>query len=319
MRPTFRRLARVAATLVLAVGATACGAQQQPAGAGDAAFTPVTVKHAQGETTLKKEPKRVVVLEMGSLDTINALGLADRVVGLPKAIVPAFLKNFSDDKFADAGTLFEPNYEAINKLNPDLVVVGYRSAKTYPEMSKYFPTIDVTSKNKDFLGQVEESADVLGAAFGKQAEVDAKLADLKAQADKIKGKGADAGRGLIVMTSGGKVTAQGADSRFGAIHTLLGVAEAVPGLSAKSHGEPISFEFIAQTNPDTLFVVDRDAAIGEKGANAKEILDNAVVRNTNAWQKEKVVYLDGSRWYVVMHGLDNATAMLAEVGTGLGL
>ena len=44
-----------------------------------------------------------------------------------------------------------------------------------------------------------------------------------------------------------------------------------------NHGQAISFEFIAQTDPDWLFVIDRDAAIGREGTSAQRMLDLSLI------------------------------------------
>ena len=120
------------------------------------------------------------------------------------------------------------------------------------------------------------------------AALDEKIAAVKADA-------ADAGTGLVVLTSGGEVTAYGPGSRFGWIHDTLGVTPAVADVEAATHGDAISFEFILEANPDWLFVIDRDAATGSGGAEA--VLDR-LVQQTNAWKNGHVVYIDGPLYIV---------------------
>lgn len=61
-----------------------------------------------------------------------------------------------------------------------------------------------------------------------------------------------------------------------------------------------------------LFVVDRDAAIGQEGQAAAQVLDNELMANTTAWSNGDVTYLDGGRWYIMIHGVDNAVEMLSD-------
>lgn len=318
---TRRALAGLAALIVLplaACGANATsGTSNSPASSGG----PIEVKHAQGTLTLDGPAKRVVVLELGSLDTIAAVGAQDVVAGVPKgSALPGALSEFNDDKYQDVGTFFEPNIEAIQALKPDLVIAGFRSAKAYGELSKHFPTIDVTyERSNDFVGDVTRAADIVGKALGKTAEVETQLAEVKEAMDAAKGKAPSGASALILMTSAGKVSLSGADSRFGLIHSDLGFKPAISEAEAQanSHGEAISFEAIAEANPEWMFVVDRDAAIGEDGAAAKQVLDNDLVKGTKAWSSDKVVYLDGTRWYIVIHGVNNSVEMLKEVTAAL--
>ncbi|WP_432557771.1 siderophore ABC transporter substrate-binding protein [Granulicoccus sp. GXG6511] len=311
-----RRLAALLTVLLLSL--TACGQGGQTDRTSAPSGEHITVTHTQGTTELEGSPEKIVVLDFGALDTVKALGLGDKVVGLPKRALPAFLGEFADEKFEDVGTLQEPNLETISKLDPDLVIVGFRSAAKYPELSQHWPTIDITfTSDKNLIDGTAAAAAPIAEAFGKQAEADAKIAALRAKATGLEAKGADAGKGLIVMTSGGKISLHGPKSRYGVVHTLLGVPQARENIAAESHGEPASFELLAEINPEVMFVVDRDAAIGTEGQNARQILDNELVRGTTAWQQNRLVMLDGSRWYITIHGLDNAGAMLDEAAQGL--
>ena len=107
------------------------------------------------------------------------------------------------------------------------------------------------------------------------------------------------------------MSAYGPGSRFGVIHDAFGVKPAVTDLKTSNHGQAVSFEFIAQTDPDWLFVIDRDAAIGREGTSAQQLLDNDLVRGTKAWKNKHVIYLDGPNWYSL--GAAGLTALQESV------
>jgi hypothetical protein len=54
---------------------------------------------------------------------------------------------------------------------------------------------------------------------------------------------------------------------------------AIDNLTVARHGQVVSFEFLLKTNPDWLFVIDRDVAIGQDGKTAQQLLDNPLVRH----------------------------------------
>jgi iron complex transport system substrate-binding protein len=262
----------------------------------------VAVKHAQGETTVATNPEKVVVFDFATLDNLDRLGV--KIIGVPGSIAfPEYLKKYDGADYAKVGTLFEPDYEAVNAAEPDLIIVGGRSAAKYGELAKIAPTIDLTVPAKEFISGTEANIEKLGQIFGKEteakAEVDKLNSELAALKEKTKGKG----KGLMILTSGGKISAYGPGSRFGVLHDSFGVEPAAPDLSVGNHGQPVSSEFILETNPDWLFVLDRDAAIGREGTSAKQLLDNELVRQTNAWKNNQVVYLNAQNWYLVGGGL----------------
>ncbi|GAA1058750.1 siderophore ABC transporter substrate-binding protein [Agromyces bracchium] len=300
------------ATLALASCASGSAAETQPTA--DAA-TEITVEHAQGETVVPVNPETVIVFDIASLDTLDALGV--EVAGVPKDNLPDYLDAYASEDVLNAGTLFEPDYEAVNAAAPDLIIVANRSAEALPELSKIAPTIDLSLDWTDYLASFEQNVETLGEIFGAEDEAAEALAEIDDKIAEAQEATADAGAGLIVLTSGGEITAFGPGSRFGWLHDELGLTPVIEDVEAATHGDPVSNEFILEANPDWLFVVDRDAAIGEGGAAAEQILDNEVVAGTTAWSEDQVVYLDAQAWYVVMSGLTAVNTMVDEVIEGL--
>ena len=284
-------------TLSCAFALAACGGQDGSASvqAGSAAAEvpagSVKVQTAHGEAVVPQNPERVAVYDLGAVDTLSKLGVK---IG---ASVDAQRLAYLDAPLKDAvkaGTLFEPNYEALNAYNPQLIVIGSRMAKdkVSSELAKLAPTIDMTAQTDNMKESAKARIDAYGRIFGKQAEADA----LKAEIDKTfadaKAAAQGKGKGLVILVNAGKLSAFGPDSRLGGwIHRDIGVPAADEAIKEGSHGQPVSFEYIKEKNPDWLFVLDRSAAIGEEGQAAREVLNNPLVAQSTAWKKGQVVYL----------------------------
>jgi len=273
------------------------------------------ISHASGTTAVEKNPKTVVVYDLSALDTLDALGV--NVAGVPDAPMPASLSTFSSDDYEKVGSLFEPDFEAVNALQPDLIIVGGRSQAKYEDLSKIAPTIDLTISNDAFLEGVEDNARTLGDIFGKQDEAEAEIADLEASLDELQSLTADAGSALVLLTTGGKVSAFGPGSRFGDVYDLYGFTPADASLDVGNHGQAVSFEYIMEQNPDWLYVLDRDAAIGRSGEAAEQLLDNELVARTNAWKNDQVIYADGGLLYLASGGIRAQKALADQVITAL--
>lgn len=284
-------------TLSCAFALAACGGQDGSASvqAGSAAAEvpagSIKVQTAHGEAVVPQNPGRVAVYDLGAVDTLSKLGVK---IG---ASVDAQRLAYLDAPLKDAvkaGTLFEPNYEALNAYNPQLIVIGSRMAKdkVSDELAKLAPTIDMTAQTDNMKESAKARIDAYGRIFGKQAEADA----LKAEIDKTfadaKAAAQGKGKGLVILVNAGKLSAFGPDSRLGGwIHRDIGVPAADEAIKEGSHGQPVSFEYIKEKNPDWLFVLDRSAAIGEEGQAAREVLNNPLVAQSTAWKKGQVVYL----------------------------
>src|SRR3954452_12409676 len=139
MITTVRPLAALALSLSAALALSACGGSADAGSAGgeNAEGSEVTVTHAQGETRVPVDPETVVVFDVGVLSTLDSLGVD--VAGVPDAVLPEALAQYGGDEYPKVGSLFEPDYEAVNALEPDLIIVAGRSAAVYPELAEIAP------------------------------------------------------------------------------------------------------------------------------------------------------------------------------------
>lgn len=261
----------------------------------------LTIEHAQGQTQVKKLPKTVVVLDWSTLDTMAALGLEAQ--GIPNSnVLPPMLEQYADERFVKVGTLFEPDYEALQNLKPDLIILGRRAGGKYDEVSKYGPTLDLTPDPSDMLNSVVRNTEILGQIFDREEQSSELTEKLRASVKELQTLSADQGTGLTLLTTGGKMSAFGIGTRFGMIHDVFGMKPAVTDLKVGRHGQSVSYEFLLEANPDWLFVMDRDAAIGREGVASQQMMDNELVAATKAGVKGQIVYLDPVSWYL----LDNS-------------
>lgn len=273
------------------------------------------------ETTVEvpKNPENIVVFDMASLDTIGALG--GEVAGAPLDSVPDYLEKYLADDAYNVGTLFEADIIEVEAQQPDLIVIAGRSSALYDDLSEIAPTVDLSLRG-GYVETLERNATFLGEVLGAEEEAEAAIAEVTEGIEEAKAATADAGTGLGLMVSGGQLSAMAPagentdarGARGGLIYDAFGVEPVVDDIKAATHGEPVSFEFLLETNPDYLWVVDRDAATGEEGAQAAEaVLDNEIVRQTTAAKNDQIVYLNPVAWYVVFGGIDTTKIMIDDV------
>ncbi len=296
--------ATLAATLTLSLAAASLAAD-------------IVVKHAQGETTLPGVPGKVLVQDWATFDNLQALGVA--VAGVPSSNAPSYLAAVIPADALQIGSLFEPDFEGIAAAGADVYFVSARSAAAYPTAKDILPTIDMSlADNADIIGGIKGNLTKLGEIFGLEskatelnAALDAKVAEAKAAAE---GKG----NALVLVTNAGNVGVYGPDSRVAWIHNQVGIPSAMAEIKDGDHGgDGVSFEFILETNPDWLFVVDRDAGTGESTGAAAALLDNELVNQTKAAQAGHIVYLDPQASYITMHGYTGVLLLLDQVIAGL--
>ena len=127
----------------------------------------VVIQHAQGETAVPLNPQTVVVLDYSLLDTLDTIGAPVSSV-IQGPLMPAHLEKYNGEEYTNAGSLFEPDFEAINALEPDLILVALRSSTSYEPLSEIAPTLDLTPNT---LEDAAAYATNLGTVFGKEAEL----------------------------------------------------------------------------------------------------------------------------------------------------
>ncbi|MDO3681880.1 siderophore ABC transporter substrate-binding protein [Paenibacillus ehimensis] len=270
----------------------------------------LTVKHKLGETKVKKNPKKVVVFDFGTLDSLDKLGV--EVAGVPSKNLPSYLSKYKDAKYANVGGLMEPDFEKINQLKPDLIIISARQSTKYEEFKAIAPTIFMGVDEKNYMKSFEDNVKLLGQIFGKEAAAEKELAAISDSVKKLKEKASAGGKtALIILTTGGKTSAYGQGSRFGIIHDEFGFAPADKDIKVETHGQSVTFEYVAQKDPDYLFVVDRDAVVGN-GTPAKQIVENELTKKTKAYKNGKIIYLDSNYWYLSGGGLLSVAEMVKE-------
>lgn len=263
-----------------------------------AAAATLTIKHSQGETQVEQNPKTVAVLDWSTLDTMAALGVEAQ--GIPAGeLLPDGLQQYADGQFVRIGTLFEPDFEAIKNLKPDLIILGRRAASHFEEASKYGPTLDLTPDPKDLPGSVVRHTELLGEVFGRQDKATKLTTELNDSIAKLQQLTAKQGTGMTLLTTSGKMAALGVGTRFSLIHDVFGMQLTAAEIEKDSQERSVSYEFIQKANPDWLFVMDRDAAIGREGESAGQVMEHELIKQTVAGQKQQIVYLDPQAWYLL--------------------
>lgn len=168
----------------LAGGTPAAGQSSGPRAAGER-----VVQHAMGETRVPANPRRVVVLDTGELDSALALGITPvgSVTGREGSGFPEYL----GDRVAgikSVGSYEQPNLESIAALKPDLILSSkLRHEKIYPQLSQIAPTVftetvglpwkENLALHAEALGKLAEGERLLNAYESRAAEFRTKMGD----------------------------------------------------------------------------------------------------------------------------------------------
>lgn len=280
--------------------------------------TSVIIEHSMGTTEVPVNPQKIVALDLAALDILDALGLGDRVTGIPKKSSVSYLTSYVEDEgVANMGSVKEVDMEALNSLQPDLILIGGRLASEYDNIYKIAPTISVSIDHKQgFMNSFNKNLHNIAAIFGLKEKADEYYSGFEARLEAIK-KAAEGKSAIVSLVTSGSLSTLGNDSRCSVITNEAGFKNVAEEIDS-THGDTASFELLLDKDPDYIFVLDRDTAINSEGAKvAKEVMDNEIVQKTSAYQNDTIVYLTPDVWYLSEGGITATDIMLKDLEQGL--
>lgn len=203
---------------------------------------------------------RIISLAPSITETLFALGLGDKIVGVT---------NFCDypeeaGKIAKIGGYYDPNYEAIMALKPDLIVMLEEQETT----KEYFNRIGLKSISVSHKTVKENlhSIDTLGKFFKKEEFAQKLLLTMNRTIDTVREQIMNSPHPTVLMTIGRSLEevknlyVVGNDEYYDEMITIAGGINAFKGGSVRY--PMISFEGIIQINPDVIIEI-----VAEMGGN----------------------------------------------------
>lgn len=266
------------------------------------------------------DPQRIAILDMASLDILDALGVGDRVIGTASTSLE-YLKDYINDDVANIGTIKEADLEAVMACDPDVIFIGGRLASSYEALTEIAPVVFLSTDSE--LGVVEsvrKNAITIASMFGLEDQVDSLMDGFQERISALQEIAEDK-TAIVGMCTSGSFNVMGNDGRCSIIGNEIGFENVGvdANIDTSTHGNEASFEFVVQKAPDYIFVLDRDAAISREGAQlAKDIMENELVMSTDAYKNGNLIYLEHPAvWYTAEGGITALDLMLQDLESAL--
>ena len=328
-----RKLTGVLLAGAMAVSLAACGQAEEKSNTSKKAEaeqkkeqTPenVTIKSFNGnneevDLEVPYDPERIAVLDMASLDILDNLGMGDRVVGSASTSLEYLTDYVDNEEVANLGTIKEADLEAVMECDPDVIFIGGRLASSYDALSEIAPVVFLSTDSElGVVKSVTKNAETIASMFGLEDEVSKKTESFDERIEALK-KIAEGKTALVGMTTSGSFNLMGNDGRCSIVGREVGFENLTAAESTSTHGNEASFETVVEKNPDYIFVMDRDSAIGADGAQtAKEIVENELVMGTDAYKNGRIIYLEHPAvWYTAEGGITALNIMLSDLENAL--
>lgn len=328
-----RKLTGVLLAGAMAVSLAACGQAEEKSNTSKKAEAEQTKEQTPENVTIKSfngnneevdlevpyDPERIAVLDMASLDILDNLGMGDRVVGSASTSLEYLTDYVDNEEVANLGTIKEADLEAVMECDPDVIFIGGRLASSYDALSEIAPVVFLSTDSElGVVKSVTKNAETIASMFGLEDEVSKKIEGFDERIEALK-KTAEGKTALVGMTTSGSFNLMGNDGRCSIVGREIGFENLTAAESTSTHGNEASFETVVEKNPDYIFVMDRDSAIGADGAQtAKEIVENELVMGTDAYKNGWIIYLEHPAvWYTAEGGITALNIMLSDLENAL--
>lgn len=221
---------------------------------------PLTLTDDLGrKVTLKAEPKRIVSVLPSTTETLCALGLCDRLVGVD---------DYSDfpqqvTKLPKVGGLYNPNIEAMVALKPDLVIVSKYGKLVEPLTQA---GVTVLAINPETYDEVFSKTLTLGRVVNREAQARQLVLNMRRDIARVE---------ILTRNAVRKPTTYleidptpysvGPNSFMGVLLTKAGARNIIP--ASMGDFPKVDPEFIVKANPQLMLGLDAKAAAGRPGWN----------------------------------------------------
>lgn len=324
-----KKITAILLMALMVLSLTACGNQtgkdnNSSEGSTEPTSVTITTLNGQKEQTqleVPYNPERIAILDLAALDIIDSIGVGDKVVGMAQTSID-YLSQYSENKsIKNLGTIKEADIEAVMECEPDIIFIGGRLSASYDKLSEIAPVVYLSTDSS--IGLVEstlKNAKTIASIFGKENEVEDKVNQYNDRINNLKNI-ASGKNALVGMTTSGSFNILGNDGKCSIIGNEIGFNNLGATGNTSTHGNEASFETVVAKNPEYIFVMDRDKAIGTAGAaSAKEIVENDLVKSTPAYKNNHIVYLENPNvWYTAEGGIQALDMMLKDLEKGLGV
>ncbi|WP_289136827.1 ABC transporter substrate-binding protein [uncultured Brevibacillus sp.] len=267
------RIGLLIVCLFAIAGCSTSSTQNQPAApaaetpaapASTSTNTTIAVKDAYGTVQVPAAPTKIVVLDIGALDNLLALGV--KPVGAPSILNPGdpFPKYLSGaEGIQNIGSVNEPNLEAIDSIKPDLII-GNKDThdQIHSKLAQIAPTVFVESLGVTWKDNLLVHAQAVNKPEeGKKLleDYNKKIAELKGKLDKLPSKP----QVSLFRPREDKI-------QIYSNHTFSGTILADAGLERPavqqidSFSKDVTEEQIADLDADVMFWFSRDNSFYEK-------------------------------------------------------
>jgi len=309
-------------------------------------FVTVTYFDAAGdphEATVPQNPTTVAIFEWSILDILytvgwESTGIETLILPDPSSMPDELSWFVTQDFVLQGGTLHYVNWDILDLVQPELVILGMRSFahnaagetnspearvelqthadEAYPDTA--FIRLTQNSARSNLAADMEHNIYALQQIFPNiadalQSQLDDSFERLEYVGQRVRESEVT---GLFVMVWADRMSFFLPDSRFHMIYDEFGFTSPIEELPqwGDQHGFDARAEFILSINPDVLLVLDRtDMASPTGGVGVANFIADSIIQSTSAAQNGHIYILQGNPWYTATGGLTSLDIKISNI------
>ena len=297
-------------------------------------YVTITCLDANGEEIEKAvplNPERVAILDFAALDIIDAFDEGDTVVASAEGTI-SYLQDYWDDMddgdITNIGQLKSFSLEAIQQSEPDIIFIGGRQSSYYEKLEEIATVVYLSTTNGTVVEDTLTNVATIGAIFGKTEEeinsviasynIDSRITALSSFSTKEDGTAKTCLKLMWNNVSSFSVLAENGNCSI--IDNELGFSNLNQTYTDSQHGSSTSWEAIASTNPDYLFVLNRAYVTSGGGGTSQEEAPESVAKEIqetlskfNKFTGKVIVLTNSDVWYTAQGGIQALDVMLSDL------
>ncbi|OFR87719.1 iron ABC transporter substrate-binding protein [Micrococcus sp. HMSC067E09] len=285
---------------------------------------------AGDEVTLPEDPKSVIATDNRSFRTLDDWGI--ELSAAPRALMNGTGVSYEEnDDVYDLGSHREPDMEGFVTAEPDLIINGQRFSSMKEDIKGLAPEAALVDTNIDTEAEdfrmdeaLKQHTTLLGEVFGHQDDAKKLIEDFDASIERAKDAYDKDQTVMGLIASGGNLAyaAPSTGRAVGPVFDILGLTPSLEQDGSTNHmGDDISVEAIAQSNPDWIIVMDRDAATSASKeadySTAEELIKQSpVLKDVTAVKEDQIIYLPNN--FYLTEDIQNYTTLMNEIADAFG-
>ncbi len=284
----------------ISVALFGCSGKDKAKNNSETASKQVVIENFGVKTEYDKAPEKVVPLSYDAAQTLVALGLEDKIVGVATAegsykdCLPEYQDKLSKLKVIVEGT---PNFETLLSKSPDFVYAtvytfgkhGVAPVEDFQKENIKFYCINGTFSKKPAIKDIYKDIEDLGKIFRKESQAEKLIDSLKQREKALKDKTKATPIKVMAYDGGEKMAMTSGQGIENEIISLAGGNNIFSDL--KNSFEEVSWEDVAKRNPDIILVhsYDQGDTSGTVEEKINSLKKNPALKNVTAIKNNNFV------------------------------